>query len=82
MTCLSQEPRGTLWKGMHGAKLALSLREMSRAGPRPRESWSHGERDVVHPTAPNNTSPTAGEEQMQRGREPLSWLFTAHNFAR
>lgn len=66
---------------MQGARLALSLREVSCASPHPRESCSRGERGVVHPTAPN-TSPAAGEEQMQRGREPLSWLFTARNFAR
>lgn len=81
MTCLSQEPRGSLWKGVHGARFALSLQEVSHAGSHSHESHSCGERDVVHPTAPD-TSPSAGEEQMQWGREQLRRLFTARNFAR
>jgi len=72
---------GTLWKGTHGARLAVSPQEVSHAGPHPRGSRGHGEREVAHPTA-SDTSPAAGEEQMQRGREPLSRLFTACNFGR
>lgn len=54
-----------MWKGMPGASLVLSPWEMSHAGPHPRESR---ERDAEHPTAPG-TSPAAGAEQMQLGRE-------------
>lgn len=65
ITCLSQELHGTVWKGIPGSRLVLSPREMSHAGPHPRESQ---ERDAEHPPAPG-TSPAAGAAQMQLGRE-------------